>query len=308
MTPELTAFAFAAAVFGAVFIVVLAVSSVMTRSVQVRRRLAQQPAGYGLVATPAADRLRGFLARNVDERIFRLDQTARGRLRRELVRAGYFSAEAVPLYLTIRALVLIALPLAAYVTSVVLAPGAPEPLRIAFVAAIALLAFFLPKAFISRRERTTQRRYREGFPDMMDLLLVCVDAGLGLDSALERVALEMADTHRELGINLSLVGMEVRAGRGTMDALNSFADRAGIDEATSFATLLRQSSELGTSISQALRVYSDEMRDRRLSRAEERAGALPVKLVIPLGLSIFPVILAVVMLPLVLRLITLFVR
>jgi tight adherence protein C len=99
-----------------------------------------------------------------------------------------------------------------------------------------------------------------------------------------------------------ILGAEIRAGRSTIDALTSLADRLGLDEARSFAAMLRQSVELGTDVANALRVFSDEMRDRRLLRAEERANQLPVKMVGPLGICIFPVILVVIMYPVMIRL------
>ena len=149
-----------------------------------------------------------------------------------------------------------------------------------------------------------QQRYRVAFPDMLDLLVVCVDAGLSLEAALERISGEIMRQSYELGMNLRLMSAERRAGRSTIDALDGFAKRIGLDEARAFAGLLRQSIELGTDVAEALRVYSDEMRDRRMLRAEERANQLPVKMVAPLGLFIFPVILMVAMVPVAIRLLS----
>jgi tight adherence protein C len=136
---------------------------------------------------------------------------------------------------------------------------------------------------------------------MMDWFIVCVNAGLSLEAAIDRIAAEVADLSPGLGLNLALVTAEVRAGRSTIDALQSFADRVGIEEAASFVTLLRQSMELGTSVTQTLRVYGEEMRDKRMSRAEEKAAQLPVKLVVPLATCIFPIILVIVLMPVVIR-------
>src|SRR5262249_49353181 len=138
------------------------------------------------------------------------------------------------------------------------------------------------------------------------LMVVCVDAGLSLEAALERISMEIMRQSRQLGMNLVLLGAEMRAGRSMAEALTSLADRLGLDEARAFAAMLRQSIELGTDVALALRVFSDEMRDRRLLRAEERANQLPVKMVLPLGLFIFPVILLVVMFPVILNLLTVF--
>src|SRR5262249_11942209 len=138
------------------------------------------------------------------------------------------------------------------------------------------------------------------------LMVVCVDAGLSLEAALERISMEIMRQSRQLGMNLVLLGAEMRAGRSMAEALTSLADRLGLDEARAFAAMLRQSIELGTDVALALRVFSDEMRDRRLLRAEERANQLPVKMVLPLGGLIFPVILLVVMFPVILKLLIVF--
>ena len=119
--------------------------------------------------------------------------------------------------------------------------------------------------------------------------------------AADRVSRELAITHPYLGANLHLVTLELRAGQALTTAMHNLADRVGVEEVNSLASLLRQSEELGTSLADALRVYSLEMRDKRLSRAEEKAHALPVKLMLPLGLFIFPVMLLCIMLPLILR-------
>jgi tight adherence protein C len=134
------------------------------------------------------------------------------------------------------------------------------------------------------------------------MLVVCTDAGLSLNAAFVRIQSEVSKQSRALAINLMLLGAETRAGRSTQDALGTFADRLNLDEARAFVILLRQSVELGTDIGEALRVYSNEMRGKRILRAEETANKLPVKMVIPLGAFIFPVILMLVLLPVILRL------
>jgi len=134
------------------------------------------------------------------------------------------------------------------------------------------------------------------------MLVVCVDAGLSLDAAFNRIRPEVSKQSPALGMNLTLMGAETRAGRSMPDALGTLADRLNIDEARSFVILLRQSLELGTDVGEALRVFSDEMRGKRLLRAEETANQLPVKMVLPLGAFIFPVILMVVLAPVLIRL------
>src|SRR5262249_53489256 len=136
----------------------------------------------------------------------------------------------------------------------------------------------------------------------LDMLVVCADAGLSLNAALGRIQPEVSKQNRALGVNLTLLGAETRAGRSMTDALGTFADRVNLDEARAFVILLRQSLELGTDIGDALRVFSNEMRAKRLLRAEEIANKLPTKMTIPLGTLIFPVILAVILLPVAIKL------
>jgi len=149
------------------------------------------------------------------------------------------------------------------------------------------------------------QRYRQLFPDLLDLLVVCIDAGLSLEAALDRVTGEVINQNRVFGLNLMMMAAEMRAGRSTIDALESLADRLAVDEAHSLVLVLRQSIELGSDIGDTLRIFSDEMRDKRVLRAEENANKLPVKMSLPLGLFIFPVVLLVVTLPVGIRMATL---
>src|SRR6185437_13903180 len=173
-------------------------------------------------------------------------------------------------------------------------------------ALLTVIAIFGPDAYIARRQRLLADDYATAFPDLLDLMVVCVDAGLGLEAGLDRISGEIIKRSRALGMNLLLFGVETRAGRSTIDALASFADRLGIDAARAFVGTLRQSIELGSDVGDALRVFSDEMREKRLLRAEEQANKLPVKMVIPLGACIFPVILLVILFPVLVKLTTAF--
>jgi tight adherence protein C len=136
----------------------------------------------------------------------------------------------------------------------------------------------------------------------MDLLVVCADSGLSMEAALGRVGRELADSYPSLSANIHMGTLEIRAGRTTTEALEHLGDRLGLEEARSFATLIQQSEELGSSVTEALRVYSDDMRHKRLSRAEEKAYSLPVKLSLPMMICIFPVIFVVILLPVFVRL------
>lgn len=245
-----------------------------------------------------------LVANYFDEKKFGVIGPIRTRLRRDLVRAGFFGANAVNFYIFFKLLVVVAFPLLAYLLSEIFLVGFPwwvKPLVIVVTTAFAIAG---PDAYIARRQRILQGKYRVAFPELLDLLVVCVDAGLSIEAAFERIRGQVMTQNRQLGMNLLILGAEARAGRSTIDALNTFAERLGLDEARSFVAMLRQSIELGTDVGDALRVYSDEMRDRRMLRAEERANQLPVKAVLPLAL-IFLTIMLMVMTPVIIRLLSL---
>jgi tight adherence protein C len=140
-----------------------------------------------------------------------------------------------------------------------------------------------------------------GFPDCLDLLLVCVEAGLGLEAALDRVAREMAMSHPLVSDLLTTATLRLRAGATREETLRRMAEDAGVDEIRSFATLLIQSDKLGTSVATTLRVYAAEMRERRRMRAEEKAHRLPVLISIPLVAFMLPVMIGKMMIPAVVR-------
>jgi tight adherence protein C len=159
-----------------------------------------------------------------------------------------------------------------------------------------------PSMYLDKRIKTRKAEHQAGFPDFMDLLVVCADAGLSMEASLDRVGRELSDSYPSLTANLHMANLEIRAGRTMSEALEHLGDRLGIEEARSFATLIQQSAELGSSITEALRVYSDDMRHKRLSRAEEKAYSLPAKLSVPMMICIFPVLFVVILLPVFIRL------
>jgi tight adherence protein C len=289
--------------FAAVAAVVIVAGHYIATQARMNRRL---PAAVrsDIVAGDGFQNLHAFVARRFDAKHFGVDGVIREKLRRDLLRAGYFRSYAVNYYILARVSAVVVLPIVAYVSTELLLPDATSVLKIALVSAAALIAIAGPDAYLARRRRLLALRYRQSFPDLLDLLVICIDAGLGLEAAFERVRGEMFKQSRELGNNLQMMGAEMRAGRSTVEALDSFADRLGLDEAASLNTMLRQSLELGSDIGEALRIFSEDMRDKRLLRAEEAANKLSVKMVLPLGLFIFPVVLLVVMLPVVIKLLT----
>src|SRR3984893_1918081 len=286
--------------FGAVSAVAFFVGQYALVQSRIQRRISlPTPASNPNMAQPSA--FDAFIARHFDVKRFGIDESIRGKLRRELVQAGYFRNDAVNYYIFSRLMAVIILPLLGYIVVETFLPGLSQLLKLAVVSLSASLGIVVPDAYLARRKRMLAQQYRLVFPDLLDLLVVCVDSGLSLEAALDRITGEMVKQNRPLGLNLMMMGAEMRAGRSTIDALNSLTDRLDLDEARSFVLVLRQSVELGSDVAESLRIFSDEMRDKRIIPAEECANELPGKMVGPLGLFIFPVILMVVMLPLALR-------
>ncbi len=173
-----------------------------------------------------------------------------------------------------------------------------------FVLAAGVGGYLAPTFYLDRRIGAKRQEHRSGFPDLMDLMVVCADAGLAMEASLDRIGRELADSYPSLAANIHMANLEIRAGRTVTEALEHLGDRLGLEEARSFATLIQQSDELGSSISDALRVYSDDMRHKRLSRAEEKAYSLPAKLSVPMMVCIFPVLFIVILLPVIVRMAT----
>jgi len=226
-------------------------------------------------------------------------------LRSRLVAAGYRQEAASKIYSLVRLITVVGFPVAA-IGFMWASGSSPSLTKVYIVGMVAALAgLYLPSLFIRARADRRQREIINGFPDALDLMLVCVEAGLGLEAAFSRVGMEMTRSHPLLAEQLGAVVLELRAGRSQEDALRRMADRAGADEIRAFATLLIQSNKLGSSIAQTLRIYAAEMRERRRMRAEEKAHRLPVLLSVPLVTCMLPVMIGVLMLPAVIRVIRL---
>ena len=299
-------------VSGAVFIAAVAffvvAALIIGPAISTRRRITETLHHEGVPnrrALEAQSQLVKIAAQRPVEAYFRAAEKERGEpdaLEARLFRAGFHQSSAVILYNLARLVCVVAGFLGAWWgLRLVLPPALPSfvPFGAAFLFGLACIV--IPSIALDRFENREKTKFRRGFPDFMDLMITCADAGMSLEAAVDRVSGELAGTHRALGVQLSIMTLQMRAGKPLRDALRDLADRIGIDEARSLAVLFRQSEELGTSLTDALRVYSDEMRTQRILRAEEKANALPVKMVLPLGLCIFPVVLMIVMLPVIIR-------
>jgi tight adherence protein C len=223
------------------------------------------------------------------------------RLRMRLIQAGYMDPRAVGMFFLIRFSGFVAFALAAVLAEYWAASAASSVTQWAFIGMSGAAGYFVPGLVLMKLVRTKMREYRNGFPDFMDLMIVCSDAGMSMEAGIERVSRELGLSYPSLSQNLQLVSLELRAGRNLDDSLKSLADRLNLDEVRSFATLLQQSKELGTSLSGALRVFSDEMRHKRMSLAEEKAHSLPAKMSVPVTVCILPVVMMIAIIPIIVK-------
>jgi tight adherence protein C len=224
------------------------------------------------------------------------DPSQVSQLKAKLIQAGFYGRDAITLYLGARTLSLVGATLAVLLLM-------PWALRgggmVAFcmAAVLAVAGIMGPDQVLKQRRQAREIEYREGFPDLLDLLVASVEAGLSLDAAVSRVTEELERRYPNLAVHMRVLTLELRAGRARKDAWAGLAERLGIDEATSLATMLRQAEEMGTSLGETLAVFSDDMRQKRMLRAEEKAMALPAKMMIPLILFIFPCLMGVLIMP-----------
>ena len=207
-----------------------------------------------------------------------------GKLRMKLVTAGYRGTEALIIFFGIRVAFAVA-AFALFATPIIFS-------RPNFIMALGAcgIGYLLPTMALKRMAARRQHRMRRGLPDTLDLLVVSVEAGLGLDQAIMRVSEELAFAHPDLSSEMRLINLELRAGKARAEALRNFADRTGVDDISSLVTMLVQTDKFGTSVAQSLRVHSDVMRTKRRQRAEEAAAKTGVKMVFPLVFCIFPAI------------------
>jgi tight adherence protein C len=224
-------------------------------------------------------------------------------LRARLIAAGYNSPLAPKLFTAIRLGMLVLLP-TIFVGAIFLGGTEVSPFKLYLIGvALAVFGLYAPNLFISAKADRRREAIVNGFPDSLDLMLVCVEAGLGMEAAFDRVGREMLHSHPLVAQMLSVVTLELRAGSTREEALRNMANRTQVTEIRSFSTLLIQSDKLGSSIGETLRVYASEMREKRRMRAEEKAHKLPVLLSVPLVACMLPVMIGVLMLPAIIRVI-----
>jgi tight adherence protein C len=300
-------------VFVTTVLAVFGASIVFESKTAVRHRLRGANGETSAMATPSVRyRQHGAFHRLVVEplrdKLVPDDASEATAARLRLIQAGFPSPQAVAAFYVTRVMLALALPIAL----VLLSPFVVRPLatnELLLLASVAgLIGYLAPAFYLSKCLKRRQRVLREALPDALDLLLVCTEAGLSLDSAIARVGDEIGKPYPLLGEQFQIMSAELRAGKSRDDGLRGLAARTGVDEISALATVLIQSGALGTSIGAALRVYSDDMRTRRMTAAEEKAQKLSVKLAMMLIILILPPLMITVMLPTIVHAMRMFAR
>ena len=218
-----------------------------------------------------------------------------GSTAKKLMRAGYRNKSAVTIFYGIKVAVIIASPLILFLSGRMHSMPT-ENILLSLISCVAA-GYIIPDFILSKRVSARQEKIQLSLPDALDLLVVCVEAGLGLDQAILKTSEELRVTHADICDELNLVNLELRAGKPRKDALKNLADRTGVEDILGLVSMLIQTDRFGTSIAQSLRVHSDSLRTKRRQRAEERAHKVSVKLVFPLVFLIFPAMFVIILGP-----------
>ena len=223
------------------------------------------------------------------------------KLRMLLMQAGYMNPSAVGYFIASRFVgAIIGLLIAGFL---VLIPYSQDSFtfKVCILMFCVAIGYFSPNLYINKRAKSIETQNRQGFPDILDLMVVSAEAGLTMEASIERISMEIKNTYPNLSTQLNMASLEMRAGRPIDQALRAFGERLRLEEVKGFATMVQQAKELGTSVSDALRVYSEEMRHKRMMMAEEKAYALPAKMSIPVTLFILPIVIGIAVIPTIVR-------
>ena len=224
-------------------------------------------------------------------------------MRERLTHAGIRNPRAVEIFFAMRILI----ALGAGIVSIFVLPALYPQLKVMALLGAAVIAgtfgYLSPGYIVSWLASSRKQKVIDGFPDALDMMLVCVEAGLSLEGSVQRVGQEIQRAHPEIAQEFRLVGNEMLAGKTRHEALRSLAQRTGVDDVRGLVSLLIQADEFGTSVARALRIQASEMRTTRVLRAEERAHKIPVKLAFPLMFGLIPVVLIITLAPGIMRVI-----
>lgn len=226
------------------------------------------------------------------------------KLQKQLLQAGYRSTDAAMAFRAVQLTLTVAIP--SLITTLCFILN--RPLNNFFIWGVigAAIGFYLPKYVLRKKISNRQRRITWGLADAMDLMVVAVEAGLGLNAALNRVGEELRTVHPDMHYELEMVNLEIRVGRSREEALRNLAERTGVDDIRSFIALLIQADRFGSSIGKAVRIFAESLRTKRKQRAEQASQKAALKLIFPLTVCLFPVIILVILGPAILNLIDLF--
>jgi tight adherence protein C len=268
------------------------------RHSSVRRRLQANPRVNADLLRPQIKDQPAFISASLAEKLgkkfdLKKDGATTKRLQARLIRAGIYTEQAVPLFLGIKLGGLLVLPI--LVLFILWGNTNQRGLLMGIPIALCSLGFILPDLILNRLISSRQQKIREAIPDALDLLVVCVEAGQGLDAAIKRVSDDLQESSPIISQELILVNLETMAGLERQQALRNLGERTGVDELISLCNVLIQSDRFGTSIASALKTQSDYMRTARRLRLEGMAAKTPVKLVFPMLLFIFPAIVVVIL-------------
>jgi tight adherence protein C len=208
------------------------------------------------------------------------------KLQKQLMHAGFRSAESPLIFRAIHVACMAGLPL--MVAGVCALTARPLDKAVIFIIIAFVAGFFLPRYFLGRMIKKRQRLIRWGLADALDLMVVSVEAGLGLNAAMLKVSSELREVHQPVATEFELANLEIRVGRERDEALRNLAERTGVDDLHSLVAMLIQTDKFGTSIAKGLRVFSDSLRTKRRQRAEQEAQKAAVKLLLPLACFLFP--------------------
>lgn len=222
------------------------------------------------------------------------------KLQKKLMQAGFRSNHAPIIYRTIQLFTMATLPTMIALTCAILA----RPLNSAvfWILAAFIVGFFAPRYILGRMIRSRQQRVRWGLADALDLMVISIEAGLGLNAAMMKVSSELKQVHPDISEEFELANLEIRVGRERDEALRNLAERTGVDDLRSLVAMLIQTDRFGTSIAKAIRVFSDSLRTKRRQRAEQAAQKAAVKLLFPLACFLFPTLFIAILGPALLQL------
>ena len=292
-------------VFGSVLLATFGIIAIVRPDTVVRRRMAGSIPREEISRQVQRVSLRNDASNNVMDSVLarlerylvKADEKERSKLRERLMQAGFWSERGPRVYYIVRVLLAVSLPVGFLLLVPLIAPNMKSQTVMLTAAGLALAGLYLPYRWVESRIESRQLAITEGFPDALDLLVICVEAGLSLNAAFVRVGQEMIRAHPVLAEQIALVSLELRAGKSREEALRNLASRTGVNDVKNFVTLMIQSEALGADLAETLRIQAEEMRVMRMLRAEEKAHKLPVKLAIPLVLFILPAMFAVVLGP-----------